>query len=303
LTDTVDKRLAIMVVHAHPDDEVFGGGATLARYADEGIHAILVTSTNGECGEVLDPDLDPEKDKERLGEIRVAELRRAADALGVETLELLGYRDSGMWEWPSNGHPESFNQADLNEAVGRMVRLIRQHRPDVVVTYNEDGGYAHPDHLMTHLVTTAAFQAAADPTRYPDAGEPWAASKLYALAWSRGDMHRLWWALKERGIKWPGRGEADEDRPPDWGAPDEMLTARIDVSGYRDRIKQARAAHRSQLKPDGFWNSLPEDIASQRFRYENFIRLRSRVKAPEREDDLFAGVPGRTPVEAEATAD
>ncbi len=298
--NTESKRLALMIVHAHPDDEVFSGGATLARYADEGVHTILVTCTNGECGEVLDPDLDPERDKPRLGEIRLGELRRAVEAFGIETSELLGYRDSGMWGWPENGHPDCFNQANLNEAIGRMVRIIRRHRPEVIATYGEDGGYEHPDHLMTHLVTTGAFQAAADPTKYPEAGEVWAPQKLYALAWSRSEMHRLWWALKERGIKWPW---GPEDRPPDWGSPDEILTARIDVTGYGDRVRRAREAHRSQLKPDGFWNTIPEDLQRLRGRAEYYIRLRSRVPAPEREDDLFAGIAGRESPALAQTAD
>src|SRR5579859_7411343 len=144
-----------MVVHAHPDDELFGTGGTFARYADEGDSTILVCATGGEEGEIHDPDLDPVEAKPRLGEIRKEELRCSAAVLRIGTVEYLGYRDSGMVGTPENANPASFHQADLTEATARLVRLVRRYRPQVLVSYNDFGGYGHPDHIKAYLITRA----------------------------------------------------------------------------------------------------------------------------------------------------
>lgn len=204
--------LTLMAVHAHPDDECFGTGGVLAKYAAAGVRTVLVTATGGEEGEIHDPDLTEEEARPRLAAIREGELRRAAAVLNIGALELLGYRDSGMVGTPANERPDNFHHADLDEATGRLVRLIRRHRPQVLVTYNEDGGYGHPDHIKCHVVTVAAFDAAADPARYPDAGPAWAPAKLYATAWSRERMREFRAVLKERGIRWPfDRDDGQED--------------------------------------------------------------------------------------------
>src|SRR5579864_6399480 len=156
-----------MAVHAHPDDECSTGG-TLARYAAEGYNTVLVTCTNGEEGEVVDPDMDPAEVKPRLGDVRLGELNAAVGVLGVAHLEMLGYRDSGMVDTPPNEDPRSFNKADPDEATRRLVALIRQYEPDVLFTYAEDGGYGHPDHLMAHKITVAAFDVAGDPAYHPE---------------------------------------------------------------------------------------------------------------------------------------
>src|SRR5579863_7374441 len=147
-----------MAVHAHPDDECSNGG-TLARYSAEGCNTVLVTCTNGEEGEIVDPDMDVETIKPRLGDVRLGELNAAVGVLGIRHLEVLGYRDSGMVGTPANDDPRSFNRADPDEATRRLVALMRRYRPHVVYTYDENGGYGHPDHLMAHRTTVAAFDA------------------------------------------------------------------------------------------------------------------------------------------------
>jgi len=212
------ERLTFMTVHAHPDDEIFSTGGTYARYAKEGIHTVLVTCTGGEEGEIVDPSMVAEEVKPRLGEVRAQELRCAVAALGIETLEMLGYRDSGMAGTPSNENPESFNMADPEEATGRLVRLIRRHRPQVLVSYDANGSYGHPDHIKAHQTTWAAFDAAGDPDRYPDAGPAWQPKKLYQCGLARAQVPTV-----ARG----GRGGGDRDalaarsggeRPAAWSA-------------------------------------------------------------------------------------
>ncbi len=215
MSERPGEPLTLMAVHAHPDDECFGTGGVLIKYASEGVHTVLVTATRGEEGEIHDPDLTEEEARPRLAEIREEELRRAAALLKIGVVEYLGYRDSGMMGTPANEHPESFNKADLDEATGRLVRLIRRYRPQVLVTYNEDGGYGHPDHLQCHRVTVRAFEAAGDPAQYPDAGPAWRPLKLYATAWSRERWRALRAAMRERGIEWPRDEEQGEQEHQD----------------------------------------------------------------------------------------
>ena len=212
MSERPDEPLTLMAVHAHPDDECFGTGGVLIKYASEGVRTVLVTATKGEEGEIHDPDLTEEEARPRLAEIREEELRRATALLKVGVQEFLGYRDSGMVGTPANDHPESFNKADLDEATGRLVRLIRRYRPQVLVTYNEDGGYGHPDHLQCHRVTARAFDAAGDAAQYPEAGPAWQPLKLYATAWSRERWLALRAAMRERGIEWPFGRDQDEEQ-------------------------------------------------------------------------------------------
>ncbi|HEX5579357.1 MAG TPA: PIG-L family deacetylase, partial [Candidatus Limnocylindria bacterium] len=180
----------LLLVHAHPDDEAFGTGGLIARSVAEGRRVDLVTCTGGEEGEIHDPTLDHEEAQPRLREIRLAELECALDALrgdgpGSLELHLLGYRDSGMMGTESNGHPDAFWNADLDEATGRLVEIVRRTRPAVMVSYDSNGNYGHPDHINAYRIADAAWDAAADPTRYPDAGPPHAVGKLYEIAWNR----------------------------------------------------------------------------------------------------------------------
>src|SRR5690242_1809499 len=176
-----DNQLTLMAVHAHPDDEATSGGASLVRYQAEGVRTILVTCTDGAEGEIHDPDLDPEEAKPRLPQIRAEELARAVKVMNISEAINLGYRDSGMVGTPANEDPNSFHQADMREAVGRLVKLVRQYRPQVMFTYNSFGGYGHPDHIKAHKIAIAAFDYAANIRRYPEAefGPAWQPLKLY----------------------------------------------------------------------------------------------------------------------------
>lgn len=285
----------LMAVHAHPDDECFGGGGALAHYSAAGYKTVLVTCTNGEEGEIVDPDMDVAAIKPRLGDVRLGELNAAVGVLGITHLELLGYRDSGMVDTPSNDDPRSFNKADPEEATRRLTRLIRKHQPDVIFTYAEDGGYGHLDHLMAHKITVAAFAAAGDPARYSEGDDPaaanlWTPRKLYYCSWMvRSRAQGLWYALRDRG--WPvAFGDPDATEPPERGTLDADITTWIDVRDVVPRKLDALRTHRTQIKRESTFLNLPDDLAREYVGVEGFRRAQSRVDAPEREDDLFAGI-------------
>jgi mycothiol S-conjugate amidase len=181
----VSDRLCLLTVHAHPDDESSKGAGTVARCHAEGVHTVLVCCTGGEEGEILNPALDTPEVHARLAEIRIEELTKATGIIGYDEVVMLGYRDSGMPDSEANANPDSFAQAPLEEAVGRLVAIVRRTRPQVMVVYgDEQSGYPHPDHLRVHDVGVAAFHAAGDPGRFPEAGPPWQPTKLYYTVFS-----------------------------------------------------------------------------------------------------------------------
>lgn len=285
-------RLCLMTVHAHPDDEVISTGGTLLRYADEGLSTVLVCSTNGEEGENHDPDLDPVEAQPRLAEIRKGELQRAAQVLKIGAVELLGYRDSGMAGTPANEHPACFHQANLEEATARLVQLIRRYRPTVLVSYNANGFYGHPDHIKAHQITHAAFDRAADPSFAPVPNlTPWQPVKLYETAVSREGMRR--WRDLERQQNPEAAATRNDDGfdPEKLGTPDDQITTRIDVRTRLDARREALRCHRTQIPADSFFfKPTPENFPDGLFGYEEYVLVRSLVKGPEKEDDLFAGL-------------
>src|SRR5438105_1430607 len=171
--DDMATQRTLVAVHAHPDDECIGTGGILARYAAEGVRTILVTCTDGAVGEISDSSLAT---PENLVEVRAGELDESVRILGVSRLCKLGYRDSGMAGTADNNHPAAFLQCDFSEAVERVVRVVREERPQVLVTYDENGGYGHPDHIRAHQVAVAAFEAAADQGQFTEAGPAWSVS-------------------------------------------------------------------------------------------------------------------------------
>ncbi|MDQ3646869.1 MAG: PIG-L family deacetylase, partial [Actinomycetota bacterium] len=177
-----EKQRCLLCIHAHPDDESSKGAGTMARYASEGVRVALICATGGEEGEILNPRMDRPGIKERMVELRRAELETACDLLGVGRIYHLGYRDSGMPGSEANEHPEAFWNADPDEALAKMVEIIRAERPEVVVSYDESRGYEHPDHVRVHQWGAEAFRAAGDADRYPESGAPWQPSKLYHFA-------------------------------------------------------------------------------------------------------------------------
>jgi mycothiol S-conjugate amidase len=287
-----DDRLCLVSVHAHPDDEASKGAGTVARYAAEGVHTVLVTCTGGEAGEILNPAADTPEIRANLAAVRLAELEESVRILRYSKLHLLGYRDSGMPESEDNACPESFAAAPVEEAVERLVAIVRAERPQVILTYDEDhSGYPHPDHIRVHDTSIAAFEAAGDPDRFPDAGPPFQPLKLYYSVWGRARLEALHQAFVERDEespyeRWLERWNPDDDRRP--------VTTRIDVGEFLNERRAALLAHRTQIDPDSFWMRLPEDVVREVFPWEEYRLARSLVDAtvpPDGfEEDLFAGV-------------
>ena len=279
------ENLTLMAVHAHPDDEAISTGGVLARYADEGLRTVLVTCTGGEVGEIADPSLAT---PENLAEVRKRELRTAVEILTVGQLYLLGYRDSGMVGTADNDHPASFHRASLEEATGKLVALIRRERPQVLVTYDDNGFYGHPDHIKANRITVAAFEAAADPARYPEAGPPWQPLKLYYVAIPRSALETFGRLMREAGIEPPS--DLLEEQDPPFGTPDELVTTYVDVSQQVERKHRALLAHATQMGPEVFFAKLPASLFNVVFGIETFQLVKSLVAAPKEEDDLFAGL-------------
>ena len=291
-----DEPLRLLTVHAHPDDESSKGAATVARYVDEGVRAVLVCCTGGEEGDILNPAVDLPGVRERLAEVRREELARAAEIIGYHEVLWLGYRDSGYPEpeGPDGAAAEphalpagSFGGAPLAEAVERLVAILRVERPHVVVIYPDDQqGYRHPDHLRVHDVGLAAFEAAGDPQAFGDAGPSWSPPKLYYSLWSRGRIVALHEAFGELGLESPYQ-EWWFDRP--WQ--DHRITTRIEVSKWYDRRCDALMAHATQVDPESpFWFGLPREVAAEAYPWEDYILARSAVPSELPEDDLFAGL-------------
>ncbi len=281
----MDERLRLLTVHAHPDDEASKGAGTVARYHAEGVRCVLVCCTGGEAGDILNPAVDRPEIRERLPEVRMEELARATEVIGYDEVALLGYRDSGMPGTPANDDPACFARAPLDEAVGRLVAVIRRERPQVIVTYPDDQeGYPHPDHLRVHEITLPAFDAAGDPDAYPDLGPPWQPLKLYYVAWSRARMLATHEKFLELGLESPF-DDKWFDRPDH----DHRITTRLDVADLHHVRREALLAHRTQIDPDSpFWFGLPPDVVA--YRYDDYILARSLVDTPLPEDDLFAGI-------------
>ena len=291
----IDAAHRLLLVHAHPDDECIATGATMAKYAADGAHVTLVTCTLGEEGEILVPELVhlAADQHDALGEHRIGELANAMKALGVTDHRFLGgpgrWRDSGMMGEPTNERATCFWQAALDEAVGELVKVIREVRPQVVITYNEDGGYGHPDHIQAHRITVAAFDAAADPERYPDAGEPWQISKLYYTALPKSFLRMGWEALKEMGEEAPFGVTSPDELP--FGDPDEVVTTRIDARDHLDAKMDAMRAHATQIEIDGPFFALSNNIGQRAFGLEHFRLIKgTRPSSDVVEEDLFAGI-------------
>jgi len=283
--------LTLMAVFAHPDDESFGTGGTLACYgADPDVRVVLVCATLGEAGKISDPTLAT---PERLGEVRERELRCACQALGVDELYLLGYRDSGMAGTPENMDPRALANADLDEVVGRIVATIRRERPQVVVTFDQTGGYGHPDHVAMHYHAKAAFSAAADPARYPEqiaAGLlPHQAQKLYYTAIPRRFFVAAAVKIQELGIDVPERYLQRLEGP--FGLPDEACTTDVYVADHWDAKQAAVECHATQLHADSIFSMLPIDVMRELQRWECFQLARSHVgQDGEEGHDLFEGL-------------
>jgi mycothiol S-conjugate amidase len=281
-----------MAVHAHPDDESSKGAATMAKYVAEGAAVLVVTCTGGERGSVLNPKMDRPEVWANIAEIRRAEMDAARAILGVEQA-WLGFVDSGLPEGdPPPPLPEGcFALQDVAVAARPLVRLMRQFRPHVVTTYDENGGYPHPDHIMCNRISVAAFEAAGDPNYAPELGEPWQPLKLYYdIGFSRPKITALHEAILAAGLPSPYeewlRRWADEERI-DRGP---RITTRVECAAYFPVRDDALRAHATQIDPDGFWFQVPMELQRRAWPTEDFELVRSFVDAPVPETDLFAGV-------------
>lgn len=291
----------MLTVHAHPDDEASKGAPTLAKYHAEGVHTVLVCCTGGEEGDLQNPllrepgqpfhGLSPDEERAKVASMRAVELAASVEVIGFDVVEMLGYRDSGMADSAANDHPDSFHRADLDEASGRLVEIIRREQPQVMITYGDDQrGYPHPDHLRVHDISVSAFERAGDPDWYPDLGQPFAPSKLYYSVWSKERVM----ALHELMLRLTGESPFDQvwlDRP----SQDHRITTRIDISDYAHVRAAALRAHATQVDPTAAWWGFGIDEAemTKAYPWEDWILARTLVGSIPTDDserDLFAGV-------------
>lgn len=285
---------SLLLVHAHPDDEVLGSGATMAKYAAAGTHVTLVTCTLGEEGEILVPELEhlASDKQDGLGQYRIGELAAACAALGVTDHRFLGgagrWRDSGMMGTPQNERPDVFWNADLDEATAALVAVVREVKPQVIVTYNENGGYGHPDHIQAHRVAVAAFEKAGDPTFAPASGEPWQPTKLYYTALPKSMVQAGIDHLKSTGDTNFFGVDSAEDLP--FAVADELIDVEIDAREFLDHKVEAMRAHATQIALDGPFFALSNNIGQKAMGVEHFIQARPGRSGGERETDLFGDV-------------
>jgi N-acetyl-1-D-myo-inositol-2-amino-2-deoxy-alpha-D-glucopyranoside deacetylase len=263
----------LMLVHAHPDDEAISTGGVMMKAKAHGHRVVLVTATRGEVGEIY--NMDEESTRPRLGEIRTEELKAAGEILGVDRIELLGYRDSGMVDTADNKDPRSFHQARLDEAAGKLAVLMRDERPDVVVTYAADGVYGHPDHIKAHHVTNAALDLLEREGLSPE--------KLYYAAIPRSLMEAF---TKQM----PEEAQRQNTNMRIAGTPDELVTARIDVHDYVEEKRKAFGAHVSQNDPNSWFTTMASQIYELAFGTEYYQLVRGKPGSTLPEEDLFAGI-------------
>ena len=276
-----DKKL--LGIYAHPDDEGTMGGALL-YYSTQGAETGLVYATRGEVGEIADPALAT---PENLGQVREGEMRAAAEVLGVHNLWFLDYRDSGMAGTPENEAPGAFVRVSAAEVVGKLVAIIRQFRPQVIVTFDESGAYGHPDHIAIYRHTTSAFHAAADAVQYPELGPAHSVSKLYYSAFPRSAVRAIADWMRSQNYE----GSFSGMDPEKMGIPDELISVWLDVGPWQETKDRSWSMHRTQMGSASFMAELPEEIKSKWRSYECYQLAASRVGPDiEGENDLFARV-------------
>ena len=282
--------LCLLTVHAHPDDESSKGAGTVAKAHAEGVRTVLVCCTGGEAGDILNPAMDTDEVRSRLHDVRLDELAEATRIIGYDEVIMLGYRDSGMPDSEHNLHPDSFAQAPLEEAVEKLVRIIRDERPHVLITYGDEREwYPHPDHLRVHEISIEAFRAAGDPDRFPGSGDPWQPLKLYYTTWSRARVQAMHERFRSLGLESPFDQRWFE-RPSN----DHRITTRVDISDYMDVRPAALKAHRTQIDPESpFWFGLPPEEARTEHPWDDYELAHSLVDTELPEDDVFAGVRDR----------
>jgi LmbE family N-acetylglucosaminyl deacetylase len=275
----MSETLTMMAVHAHPDDEASSTGGVLAAYSAQGIRTVVVTCTNGEFGDApggIKPGQDGH-DEQAVAQHRLAELRESCAILGVGHLELLGYHDSGMVEWDYKNRPDAFCNVPEETVAARISGLIEQYRPQVLITYDDQGPYQHPDHVHASRSAQAAFAASG------------ISAKLYLSAMRGSDWRKIWDALRELGADVPDFEEMDPQAQRQAVESEARITTSVDIRPVLNRKREALFAHGSQVS-ESWFSKIPPDIAEATFGFENFIRASDRTGAPLPEDDLFAGL-------------
>ncbi|WP_055591078.1 PIG-L family deacetylase [Streptacidiphilus griseoplanus] len=273
------RPLTLMAVHAHPDDEATGTGGVLARYAQEGVRTVLVTCTDGGCGDGAGGVKPGEAghDPQAVAAMRLQELKASCEVLRVSHLEMLGYADSGMMGWPANDAPGAFWRTPVEEGAARLAELMRRYQPDVVVTYDENGFYGHPDHIQANRVTMAALAMTA------------LTPKVYWTTAPRSMMQRFGEVMREFGGDWEEPDPAEGAAMPEIGLPDEEITTWVDTTAFGGQKFDALAAHASQGE-NIFFLRMGKERFTQLMGVETFVRVRDTTGAPLPEDDLFAGL-------------
>ena len=282
------QAVTLLAVRPHPDDESSSTGGMLAYYSARNVRTGVVICTGGEEGEIRDPDLDPVADKPRLRELRAQEVKNACEILGVAELRMLGFRDSGMADTSANQHPEAFVNVDRSEAACRLVRVIRELRPRVIVTEPPGGMYPHPDHIMCHEITMDAFEAAGDPGVFPEAGPPWQPDKLYGVAQvDDGAWEELMPRFVSAGYDMDWMKKQDNHSR---GPGPETATVALEVGAYSEEQRRALLAHRTQISSDSFFVSLPPELRRLAFATAYFVRLSPPCAPGEHEPELLYGL-------------
>jgi mycothiol S-conjugate amidase len=285
------EPLCLLQVHAHPDDEASKGSGTTAKYAAEGVRNVLVTCTGGEAGDILNPSADTPEVRANLAAVRMQELDESVRVLGYNASYLLGYRDSGMPDTDDNKRADNFWNADIDEAVGKLVEIVRAERPHVIIAYGDDHSfYPHPDHIRAHEIAVTAFEASGVPERFPGVGDPWTPKKLYYTGWTRRRIEALNDAFAGLDVESPF-ARFLEEMP---GDSDHLFTTMIDVGDFLDKRRASLLAHRTQIDPTSFWMALPDERLRTVWPWEEYMLARTLVdnglKPGEIENDLFAGL-------------
>ena len=275
---------SILAVFAHPDDEAFGTGGALSHYATSGAEVTLVCATRGEVGEISDASLAT---PETLGQVREGELRCAAETMGIKEVIFLGYRDSGMIGTIENQDPRAFINAPDNEVILKLVEIIRRIRPQVVVTFEPNGGYGHPDHIAIHRHTLAAFHAAADPEIDPESAPAWKATRLFYTAIPKSFFNQMRASMISLGLDTSDFDRFDESG---FGWPDDQVDVSLDVSGTVDAKWEALNCHRTQFGPENLFRRLPVETVKQLMSIEHFALAFPDVPKSTRLNDLFDGI-------------
>ncbi len=280
----------LLALHAHPDDESSKGAATVSKYASLGVRCVLVTATGGEAGDILNPAMDRPEIAANLKAVREAELAEAAKIQGYDEVILLGYRDSGMPDSPDNANPLAFCNQPVEDVLERLVRIVRKHRPEVVLGYDAHEFYPHPDHLRVHDMSMRLFEAAADGSLFPDAGDPWEIKKMYSpQIFTKEKVTILDAEMRKRTGTSPY--ERWIERLSEWpDVPSGAHRTKIDVTGFIDQGREALRAHRTQIDPDSAWFQVPTDLVEQMYPWEDFEIMAARVPTTDGDDDLFNGI-------------